>query len=81
MQSELKARNIESLYTPLEAPSLVTGLRQMMTLLGVGKLEPNVIMCGFLTEWKERAYCDMKAYFDLVQNGVAIIYSVNFTRF
>jgi len=53
MQTWLKDHNIKGFYTVTQTPDLSGGAKNCMTLSGLGKLSPNMVMIGFKNNWKE----------------------------
>jgi len=53
MQAWLKDHNIKGFYAVTQTPDLSGGARSAMSLAGLGKLSPNMVMVGFKNNWKE----------------------------
>lgn len=53
MQTWLKDHNIKGYYAVTQTPDLSGGAKSCMTLAGLGKLSPNMVLVGFKNNWKE----------------------------
>ena len=53
VQEWLLEHNIPGFYTITHSSSLHEGARNCMTLAGLGKLSPNMILLGFKSNWKD----------------------------
>jgi len=53
MQTWLKDHNIKGYYAVTQTPDLSGGAKSCMTLAGLGKLSPNMVLLGFKNNWKE----------------------------
>ena len=53
VQQWLLEHNIPGFYTVSQSSSLQDGARNCMTLSGLGKLSPNMILIGFKSDWKD----------------------------
>lgn len=53
MQQWLKDHNIKGYYAVAQNKDLSAGAKSCMTLSGLGKLSPNMVMMGFKGNWKE----------------------------
>merc|ERR1719481_615065 len=71
MQKWLKDHQIKGYYACTQTPDFVGGARSCMTLVGLGKLSPNMVLIGFKNNWRQdlvgiHQYLDiMYAAFDL----------------
>jgi len=52
MQRWLKDHNIKGYYSCTQTPDFAGGARSCMTLAGLGKLSPNMVLIGFKNNWK-----------------------------
>ena len=52
MQQWLKDHMISGYYSVAQTPDLSAGARSCMTLSGLGKLSPNMVLMGFKNNWK-----------------------------
>jgi len=52
MQAWLKDHNIKGFYAVTQTPDLSGGAKNCMTLAGLGKLSPNLVMVGFKNNWR-----------------------------
>jgi len=53
MQQWLKDHNIKGYYTVAQTKDLSAGAKSCMTMTGLGKMSPNLIMMGFKSNWKQ----------------------------
>jgi len=53
MQQWLKDHNIKGYYTVAQTKNLSAGAKSCMTMTGLGKMSPNLIMMGFKGNWKQ----------------------------
>jgi solute carrier family 12 sodium/potassium/chloride transporter 2 len=71
MQRWLKDHSIKGYYACTQTPDFSGGAKACMTLAGLGKLSPNMVLIGFKNNWKEdlvgiHQYMDiMYSVFDL----------------
>jgi len=71
MQRWLKDHSIKGYYSCTQTPDFSGGAKACMTLAGLGKLSPNMVLVGFKNNWREdlvgiHQYMDvMYAAFDL----------------
>lgn len=49
----LKDHNVNSFYTVAQSSTFDEGARNCMSMAGLGKLSPNMILMGFKSDWKE----------------------------
>ncbi|XP_056598953.1 solute carrier family 12 member 3-like [Triplophysa dalaica] len=49
----LNQRKVPSFYTALKADSLREGTQHLLQACGLGKLQPNVLVMGFKTNWQQ----------------------------
>ncbi len=52
VQLWMKDHNVKGFYSVLQAPGLSDGARSMMSLTGLGKLSPNMLLLGFKRDWR-----------------------------
>merc|ERR1712012_1014523 len=53
MQRWLRDHNIKGYYSCTQTPDFVGGSKACMTLAGLGKLSPNMVLMGFKNNWKQ----------------------------
>merc|ERR1712106_824678 len=53
MQAWLKDHNIKGYYSVAQNKDLSAGAKSMMTISGLGKLSPNLVMMGFKGNWNQ----------------------------
>jgi len=53
MQQWLKDHNIKGYYAVAQSPELNAGAKSCMTIAGLGKLSPNMVLMGFKQNWKQ----------------------------
>ncbi len=53
VQMWLRDHNIKGFYTVSQARSFAEGSRNCITMAGLGKLAPNLLVMGFKSDWKE----------------------------
>jgi len=78
-QAWLNDRKIKGFYTVTESNNFEDGAKSCLTLAGLGKLAPNMLLMGFKSNWFE----DMKAtkeYFSVLQAGYDLSLSVGILR-
>eukprot|EP00092_Neocalanus_flemingeri_P010472 GFUD01011283.1.p1 GENE.GFUD01011283.1~~GFUD01011283.1.p1 ORF type:complete len:1082 (+),score=181.23 GFUD01011283.1:264-3509(+) len=53
MQNWMKDHNIKGYYSVAQNKDLSAGAKSCMTISGLGKLSPNMVMMGFKANWKQ----------------------------
>ena len=66
VQQWLTDRKVKGFYSVTQNTSLKGGAKSCMTLAGLGKLAPNMLMMGFKTDWRENMD-DTKQYFNILK--------------
>ena len=62
----LYKRKVRGFYALAEANSLSEGVKQVVPVMGLGKLKPNIVMLGYKSNWQECSECDLKDYFNTI---------------
>lgn len=59
----LYKRKIRGFYTLAEAQSLNEGIKQIIPVMGLGKLKPNIVMMGYKSNWQDCTERDLSDYY------------------
>lgn len=78
-QAWLNDRKVKGFYTVTESNNFEDGAKSCLTLAGLGKLAPNMLLMGFKSDW----FADIgatKEYFSVLQAGYDLSLSVGILR-
>jgi len=78
-QAWLTDRKIKGFYTVTESNTFEEGAKSCLTLAGLGKLAPNMLLMGFKADWK----IDLKGateYFNVLQDAFDHAFAVGILR-
>merc|ERR1719466_298382 len=78
-QAWLTDRKIKGFYTVTESNSFEEGAKSCLTLAGLGKLAPNMLLVGFKTDWADDLD-SAKEYFSVLQDAFDHNFSVGVLR-
>jgi len=79
MQAWLKDHNIKGFYAVTQTPDLSGGAKNCMTLAGLGKLSPNMVMVGFKNNWREDLV-GLHHYMDIMYSAFELRHSFAILR-
>ena len=68
MQQWLKDHNISGYYSFVQSSSLSIGAKMCMSIAGLGKLSPNLVLLGFKNNWRQDLD-GLKDYIDIMYNA------------
>merc|ERR1719153_1094762 len=79
MQQWLKDHNIKGYYSVAQNKELNVGAKSCMTISGLGKLSPNMVMMGFKANWKEDLV-GLNEYLEVMYTAFDLHYSFAILR-
>jgi len=78
-QAWLTDKKIKGFYTVTESNTFEEGAKSCLTLAGLGKLAPNMLLMGFKADWTEDLELT-KEYFVVLQDAFDLAFSVGILR-
>jgi len=78
-QAWLTDKKIKGFYTVTESNNFEQGAKSCLTLAGLGKLAPNMLLMGFKADWNEDID-GARQYFSVLQEAFDHAYSVGILR-
>ena len=48
----LRLKKIKGFWSQVESPTLQSGVAAMLSLAGLGKMKPNILLLGFKNDWR-----------------------------
>jgi len=78
-QAWLTDKKIKGFYTVTESNTFEEGAKSCLTLAGLGKLAPNMLLMGFKSDWTEDLELT-KEYFVVLQDAFDLAFSVGILR-
>jgi len=78
-QAWLTDRKIKGFYTVTESNTFEEGAKSCLTLAGLGKLSPNMLLMGFKADWSSDIQA-AKEYFSVLHSGFDLAYSLGILR-
>ena len=61
-------RKIRAFYALAESQSLSEGVKQIVPVMGLGKLKPNIVLLGYKSNWQECSEHDLRDYHSTIMN-------------
>ncbi|XP_049885496.1 bumetanide-sensitive sodium-(potassium)-chloride cotransporter-like [Pectinophora gossypiella] len=68
-QEWLNDNKYRGFYVVLDKHLLDQGVSALLQCAGLGRFSPNILLVGFLTNWSEKPYEDVEAYFRALQTA------------
>lgn len=64
-----EARKIKAFYNIVDGIGFEEGVRALVQASGFGKLNPNIVLMGYKSDWRYCSYDDLQAYFNVLHNA------------
>merc|ERR1719264_1808970 len=79
VQLWMKDHHVKGFYSALQSQTMSDGARSMMSLSGLGKLSPNMVMMGFKRDWMRNS-AECRQYVDILFAGFRHNLSIGILR-
>jgi solute carrier family 12 sodium/potassium/chloride transporter 2 len=76
----LVEQDVQSFTDCVVAPSFLLGCQSLLQISGMGKLRPNTVVLGYLSNWQERQEQDVEEYIDVIRASFGAGYAVTVMR-
>ncbi|XP_065355203.1 bumetanide-sensitive sodium-(potassium)-chloride cotransporter [Calliphora vicina] len=71
-QKYLNARKIKAFYNVLDGFSMEDGVRALLKSTGFGKLQPNIMVMGYKTNWCDCDAKEVESYFNILNMSFSL---------
>ncbi len=63
----LRIRKIKGFSTQIDNASLQSGVKAMLSLAGLGKMRPNILLLGYKNDWRNCNQQSLEEYLSTIQ--------------
>ncbi|CAK9296644.1 unnamed protein product [Gordionus sp. m RMFG-2023] len=72
----LDKRKVKALYDNIRAPNLRQGAFGLLEVAGLGRLKPNILMMGYMSNWRDEDLADVNNYFFIIHDAFDLRFGV-----
>ncbi|KAK7068979.1 hypothetical protein SK128_015897 [Halocaridina rubra] len=76
----LSRHKIRAFYALTDGLPVEKAARVLMTNVGLGRLQPNMVLMGYKADWQTAPYTDIYAYFKIIHNAFDVHLAVGVLR-
>ncbi|XP_041373186.1 LOW QUALITY PROTEIN: solute carrier family 12 member 2-like [Gigantopelta aegis] len=78
--ARLHKKKIRAFYAAITSPNFRLGAQNLMQTVGLGKMQPNTLIMGFKSDWRNVQPTEVVDYFNVIHDAFDMKYGVGILR-